>query len=134
MRMKLFADEIKDQRNLENALGEFILLDQTRVDLDASTTVLGCTLWSHIPITASEEVGLRLNDFRQLSQWTVETYNSAHSADATWLDEECAKIRTEEPDRRIIVLTHHAPAMLGTSAPRYENQPTNIKTAFATDM
>jgi len=60
--------------------------------------------------------------------------NSAHRADATWLDEECAKIRTEEPDRRIIVLTHYAPAMSGTSAPRHENQSANIRTAFATDM
>ena len=133
-RMKLFTDAIKKERDSGSSLGEFTLLDQTRVDLDANTTILGCTLWSHIPSAASEEVGLRLNDFRQIRQWTVETYNAAHLADATWLDEECAKIRAEEPDRRIAVLTHHAPAMAGTSAPRYENEPSNIRTAFATDM
>ena len=132
--MKLFANEIKRQRDSDKSLGEFVLLDQTRVDLDATITVLGCTLWSHISSTASEEVALRLNDFTRIRQWTVETYNAAHIADANWLDEQCAKIRTEEPDRRIIILTHHAPAMSGTSAPRHENQPTAINTAFATDM
>jgi len=132
--MKLFTDEIKKERDSGNSLGEFILLDQTRVDLDANITILGCTLWSHIPGAASEEVGLRLNDFRRIRRWTIETHNAAHMADATWLDRECAKIRAEEPDRRIAVLTHHAPAMSGTSAPHHEKEPSNIRTAFATDM
>ena len=132
--LKSFADEIQKERTAEKILGEFILMDKTRVDLNATTTILGCTLWSHIPSAASEDIGLRLNDFKRIREWTVETHNAAHVADANWLDQECTKIRTAEPDRLIVILTHHAPAMSGTSAPRYENQPINIKTAFATDM
>ena len=133
-KMKGFAGEIMQQRDTDKSIGEFILLDRTRVDLDATVTILGCTLWSHIPSAASEEVERRINDFKRIRQWTVKTHNAAHMADATWLDRECAKIRAEEPDRRIIVLTHYAPAISGTSSPRHGNQSSNIRTAFATDM
>ena len=98
------------------------MLDQTRVDLDATITILGCTLWSHI------------NVFKRIRQWTFKTHNAAHMADVTQLDGECEKIRSEEPDHRIIVLTHYAPAISGTSSPRHGNQSSNIRTAFAADM
>jgi hypothetical protein len=133
-RMKGFSSEIRRQRDMDKSIGEFILLDQTRVDLDATITILGCTLWSHIPSAASEEVECRIKDFKRIRQWTVKTHNAAHMGDATWLDRECAKIRVEEPDRRILVLTHYAPATSGTSSPWHGNQSSNIRTAFATDM
>jgi hypothetical protein len=130
--MKLFADEMHKQRILDNSQGEFIFLDRTRYDLTDDVTILGCTLWSHIPPTASEVVRRRLNDFKRIDQWSVERHNLAHFTDADWLDSECAKIKAEEPGRRIVIFTHYAPAIQGTSAPAHQNSPVN--SAFATDM
>jgi hypothetical protein len=133
--MNLFVEQTQKQRDLDSPQGEFILLDQTRYDLNADITILGCTLWSHIPPAASEEVGRRLNDFRRIHQWSVERHNAAHASDVAWLDSECAKIRAAEPGRRVVVLTHHAPAVSGTSAPQHEGSTSSsLRTAFATDM
>jgi hypothetical protein len=132
LRMISFADEMQKKRSFDSSQGEFILLDQTRYDLTDDVTVLGCTLWSHIPPTASEVVGRHLNDFRKICQWSVESHNSAHSADAAWLDRECAKIKAEEPGRRVVIFTHHAPAIYGTSAPAHQNSV--VSSGFATDM
>jgi len=130
--MKSFAANMQEKRLADQSLGEFIFLNQTRYDLNDNVTILGCTLWSNVPSSASHEVSLRLNDFRKIKSWTTETHNAAHIADAEWLDRECAKLRNEQPERRIIILTHHAPAIQGTSAPQYQGG--SVNTAFATDM
>jgi len=132
VRVTLFADQMQKQRSSDHTQGEFIFLDQTRYDLTDDVTILGCTLWSHIPQTASEIVGRSLKDFKTIHQWSIESHNSAHTADAAWLDRECAKIRAEEPGRRIVIFTHHAPAVYGTSPPEHQNSP--ISSGFATDM
>ena len=43
-----------------------------------------------------------------------------------------ADIAREEPHRRVVVMTHHAPTVEGTSDPKYAGGPTN--SAFATEM
>jgi predicted phosphodiesterase len=131
-RINLFADQMRQQRSLDNSKGEFIFLDRTRYDLTDDITILGCTLWSHIPPTASDALRCRLNDFKRISQWSVESHNSAHFTDANWLDSECSKIKAEEPDRRVVIFTHYAPVIHGTSAPEHQSSLTN--SAFATDM
>lgn len=117
-----------------DSIGEFILLDRTRYDFNEHVTILGCTLWSKIPESQAEIVSYRVNDFRSIQNWSVESHNAAHTADAEWLDCECNRIRQEEPHRKIIIFTHHAPSFEGTSAPRYNTTTNSIRCAFATDM
>src|SRR5882762_2018654 len=132
-RMNAFIDQMRKKRTPDNKnYGEFILLDRTRYDISDDLTILGCTLWSHIPPAASEVLFRKLNDFRRIREWSVEAHNSAHSTDAEWLDHECAKIKAEEPGRRVVIFTHHAPAVQGTSAPEHQSSPMN--SGFATDM
>lgn len=45
--------------------GRFILLHQNRYDLDATTTLLGCPLWSAISPTQANEARIRLTDFNE---------------------------------------------------------------------
>lgn len=128
----MFSENVKRRRIRDSGLGEFILLDRTRHDLDENITILGCTLWSLIPPAAGEQARARLKDFKRIKDWTVETHNSVHTTEVNWLERECLKIRQEEPNRRIFIFTHYAPLMHGTSAPDKEGSP--LACCFATDM
>ncbi|TDL22739.1 hypothetical protein BD410DRAFT_788042 [Rickenella mellea] len=134
--MTAFAAKMQHKRlstKKGSALGEFIVLDQTRYDLTPNITILGCTLWSHIPPGAADTVRLLLNDFKRITgNWNVETHNAAHLSDAEWLDAQCALIKNEEPGRRVVIFTHHAPMIEGTSKPAHSHS--DLNTAFATDM
>jgi hypothetical protein len=123
---------MRAQRLSDPTLGTFIFLDQTRFDLSEDVTVLGCTLWSSIPSASADAVSGSLNDFRLVQNWTIENYNIAHAADLNWLTNECATIRAQEPHRRIVVLTHHAPTRHGTCAPKYADSL--VAPAFATEL
>jgi len=131
-RLTAFSQRITSQRITNSALGEFVFLNRVRYDLSKEITVLGCTLWSHVPETALYPVSRGLNDFHQVKHWTINDYINAHAQDVKWLEEQCMEIKTKEPARRIIILTHHAPTFQNTSAPQYRNSP--VASAFATEM
>ncbi|KIJ34642.1 hypothetical protein M422DRAFT_34990 [Sphaerobolus stellatus SS14] len=130
--IKKFSEDVRKERVTNVALGKFIFLDQTRYDLTDGVTILGCTLWSHIPSTAAELASLQVNDFKRIKEWSVERHNAAHLADAEWLGKTCTEIRETEPHRRIVIMTHHAPLMQGTSSLQHQGGLMNC--AFATDM
>ncbi|PGH02698.1 hypothetical protein AJ79_07577 [Helicocarpus griseus UAMH5409] len=73
--------------------------------------VLGCTLHSHIPPESEEQVSFGLNDFSGIDDWTVQEHNAAHAVDLAWLNEQVASISATEPERKIVIFTHHSPAM-----------------------
>lgn len=123
---------MRAQRLCDPTIGTFIFLDRTRFDLSDQVTILGCTLWSHIPPAHADVVQHNLRDFQRVKDWNLDTYNRAHEQDLQWLTNECAAIRAQEPHRRVIVLTHHAPTKIGTSAPKYEDSP--INSAFSTEL
>jgi len=77
-------------------------------------------------------VSRSLNDFYAVSGWTLEKYNDAHAQDVKWLEEQCATIKAQEPGRRVVILTHHAPTFHNTSAP--EHRGGILNSAFATEM
>lgn len=126
--MRTFSEEVA----ADDTLGEFVLLDRSRYDLNDSVTILGCTLWSHVPDEHVDFVSSRLSDFANINDWNVTHHNAAFARDAEWLDLEVNRIHEEEPHRRIIVFTHHAPSMEGTRSARHVASP--IGYAFATDM
>jgi hypothetical protein len=123
---------MKSIRASNPAVGEFIFLNRTRYDLTAEVTILGCTLWTDVPPAAREVVGRALNDFRQVNDWTLEKHLAAHAQDVEWLGQQCEEIRTKEPRRRIVILTHHAPTFEGTSKPEHKGSP--VASGFATEM
>lgn len=112
-------------------IGTFHFLDQTRIDLSPSVTILGCTLWSHIPPESAEIVGACINDFRQVENWSVRRYNEAHNADVQWLEVELSRL-ANEPARKVVILTHYSPVYDGTSDPRHKGSP--INSGFSTEM
>lgn len=123
---------------------KLVLLHRRRFDVpDSDVTILGCSLWSHITDSARELVSAKVNDFRRISEWTTSSHNAEHTNDLKWLREQVKMIQQEESraakenrqsqsKRKILIVTHHAPSIKGTSEPRFEGS--EINTAFATDL
>jgi predicted phosphodiesterase len=111
--------------------GKVVLLHRSRWDdPDSNLTILGCTLWSSIPEDIFDDVRAKVKDYQRIISWTPQHHNAAHVKDVTWLKEQVSQATAEK--RRIMVVTHHAPCITGTSHPKYENNPWTP--AFATDL
>jgi predicted phosphodiesterase len=111
--------------------GKVVLLHRSRWDdPDSDLTILGCTLWSSIPEDIFDVVRAKVKDYQRINGWTPQHHNAAHAKDVTWLKEQVSQATAEK--RRIMVVTHHAPCIKGTSHPKYENNPWTP--AFATDL
>lgn len=127
-----FATALSTAKKLEKEPcleGKLSVLQQTRIDLPDAITILGCTLWSHVPDEAKEIVEEKVNDFRRIDNWTVDSHNDAHKSDLTWLRAELDNI---DPGRSVLVVTHHAPSVMETSRPEHLKNPWT--SAFATDI
>ena len=113
-----------------------ILLDRTRWDdPNSQLSILGCTLWSDIPDDSSSIVKSRINDFKRINDWSVQKNNGLHREDVAWLREQVHLISSQNTDdngRRLLVATHHAPCVDGTSRPEQVANPWTC--AFATDL
>ena len=120
--------------------GRLMVLHRRRVDIPGiDVTILGCTLHSRIsPGAAREAVQSKVKDFQRIEGWTVDDHNAEHEKDVTWLRREVERIHEEEKTtargrrRRVVVVTHYAPCVHGTSDPRHVNNAWN--SAFATDL
>ncbi|RDK36848.1 hypothetical protein M752DRAFT_322083 [Aspergillus phoenicis ATCC 13157] len=71
--------------------------------------------------------------------WSVDDHNARHDSDYSWLTKEIHSIheenRTVAKDskrRSILVVTHHAPSLQGTSNPRHAQSPWSV--AFGTNI
>ncbi|CAI7612132.1 unnamed protein product [Penicillium bialowiezense] len=117
--------------------GRLVLLHQTRYDIPGSNvTILGCTLWSNVPENARDIVSLKIQDFSKIQDWSVSDHNETHQTDLSWLLDQIESIqdnnKTQKVKRSILVVTHHAPSLQGTSSPQNTNNPWTP--AFATDI
>ena len=116
--------------------GKLKVLIRDRVDMDPSLgiIILGCTLHSRIPEEIKDVVQMKVNDFKHIEGWTVKSHNSEHQQDVEWLRREIHNIRNEKdlPKRDILVITHHAPTVQGTSKPSDLANPWSC--AFSTDL
>ena len=106
------------------------LLNCTRHDFPTTGfRVVGATLWSEVP-PDSADVQCFIQDYRRIMWWSVGANNAAHLVERRWLD---AEITLAEADGvRLVVVTHHAPLLKGTSRPEHEGGPLNC--AFASDL
>lgn len=92
--------------------GRFVFLDRERFDLSGTVTILGCVLFSQVEKEQEETVSFGLNDFYHIEEWTVEQHSAVHRKDLEWLNEQVVKIEMSEPERKIVVLTHHSPTVM----------------------
>ncbi|CAK7234087.1 hypothetical protein SCUCBS95973_008815 [Sporothrix curviconia] len=131
-RVRQFSERMERLR-ARSTIGRFVFLDQTRHDMDGTTTILGCTLFSSVAEAQEAAVASRLVDFRNIRDWTVADHNAAHADDVQWLNAQVASIEEKEPDRNIFIFTHHCPTVdERTIAPQNRNSP--VSSGFATDL
>lgn len=89
---------------------------------------IGTTLWSYIPEEHENEMFEYLNDFRMIVNWTPKIHNQTFNKNYVWLKDRvdyCSKLG------KVVVITHHAPLIVGTSNPEYEKEITTC--GFASD-
>ncbi|KAI0651953.1 Ser/Thr protein phosphatase protein [Trametes meyenii] len=113
----------------EEPFGRFVLLNRTRYDLSSTVTVLGCTLWSRLDFGS---IVATIRDFEHIHDFTPTTYRSLHKQDLAWLEQSIADIAAHEPHRKVIVMTHHAPTVDGTSNPQHTGSLTS--SAYHTEL
>jgi len=130
-RMNTFADCMKREYG-----NRFIFLDRRRHDISPTVTLLGCTLWTRILEEQYSEVVFGMtdfNEFRGIRDWTPQDHLDEHQKDLEWLNAEVARIQTKEPERQVVILTHHSPTLDHRSvAPRH--QGSRVSSGFATDL
>eukprot|EP00035_Acanthoeca_spectabilis_P018442 m.391573 g.391573 ORF g.391573 m.391573 type:complete len:313 (+) comp16760_c1_seq7:3989-4927(+) len=114
------------------------LLDNDGVTLDG-VRVLGSTLWSDVPPSATQAVERGLNDYHRIfigaeggvpRRLRVADTNRLHAEAVAWIERETAEAK--ERGLSVVVLTHHTPSFRGTSNPVYAGSP--IASAFSTDL
>ncbi|RYP78941.1 hypothetical protein DL769_003106 [Monosporascus sp. CRB-8-3] len=126
------ARRLSEEPSLASTL---ILLNRTRWDDPGSRlTILGCTLWSAIPEEAYGIVESKVNDFKKIHKWTAQKHNEVHAEEAAWLRKQVTQMASQDDKakRRLLVATHHAPCVEGTSRPEHSRNP--WMPAFATDL
>ncbi|KAL4723862.1 hypothetical protein ACLX1H_009507 [Fusarium chlamydosporum] len=115
--------------------GKLVLLDRNRWDdPDSKLTIVGATLWSKIDSSAAEIVTLRVSDFKKISGWSVARHNEHHDRDLAYLSKTVTELSDlpSESQRTVLVVTHHAPCVAGSSKPAHANAP--FRSAFSTDI
>ncbi|KAE9364662.1 hypothetical protein N431DRAFT_354548 [Stipitochalara longipes BDJ] len=85
-----------------------------------NVSILGCTLWSN---RRKDQPQTAMFD-RSIVGNSSAKNNGRHRRDLMWLKSEIRNIRENEKDadRVIIVMTHHAPCITGTSTPDKDGQ------------
>ncbi|KAJ5974554.1 hypothetical protein N7481_011764 [Penicillium waksmanii] len=130
-KLESFKNEIEVSTG--QALGKFVILNQTRYDITSDITLLGCTLFSKISEEQIENVNFGLNDYYHIDDWTVDDHQKAHLSDLAWLNLQLDPISTSEPDRKVIVRTHYChTANEMANDPRHATS--RISSGFITDL
>ena len=81
----------------------------------------------------AKEVADRFVDFKDLVDWEVGDHNDCHQADLQWLNNEVEKISMEDPERKIIILTHYSPSVdERTRNPKFKMS--TVESGFRTDL
>ncbi|KAL2168005.1 hypothetical protein VTG60DRAFT_540 [Thermothelomyces hinnuleus] len=137
MREKDYETGLAEARRLAQeptlASGLMLLHRARWDDLDSDLNVLGCTLWSAVPEAARGIVEAKVNDFKKIEQWTAARHSAVHEEEVAWLRRQTAQVASGSMGkRRLLVATHHAPCVEGTSRPEHVANPWTP--AFATDL
>ena len=92
--------------------------------------IAGATLWSRVEGAGASDVRCFIADYRRIGRFGVADGNAQHDLDVAWIRGEIAL--AEAGGYRLVVVTHHAPSLKGTSAPAHDASPLN--SAFATAL
>lgn len=126
------VEKAKELEREEVLHGKLTVLDRNRWDDPHSNlTIVGATLWANIAPSAEDIVTLRVSDYKLIKSWSVAKQNTCHARDLAYLTTTLTSLNVSS-QRTVLVVTHHAPCIHGTSRPEHVKSP--WKTAFSTDV
>jgi hypothetical protein len=153
--MEEYYDSIEDMENIAKKFDNVHFMNKTSflytnpADETDIVRILGATLWSYIPDEEKSYIKRAMNDYHLVSirpkkettgnscddlaprrKLTPDDTNRFHEEEVAWLEEQITKAETN--NENVVILTHHAPLLNGTSAPEFDDSPNAV--AFATDL
>jgi hypothetical protein len=103
--------------------GRLEVLHRTRSDIAGTNfTLLGCSLWSHIPEAEEEAVLKKAEEFdtqNGIKEWDVAKHNREHQRDLTWLRKEVGETGTRE----VIIVSSFTPDLKESMPPWQVGSP-----------
>lgn len=93
----------KDTKHLAN----FKCLNNNYVEIGEDIVVIGATLWSDIDPASRHIIEAQMNDYRIIDNFGTEKSVKEHIFSRDYIE----YMLKEYKDRKVIVLTHHAPSM-----------------------
>jgi DNA repair exonuclease SbcCD nuclease subunit len=124
---------LEDTLASDPCLANVSLLDNGLREV-SGVVFLGSTLWSWIPDEHLELVQRQINDYHSIFaepgvKLTPTLSRDLYLKNVEWLQE---TMRATDPEKPLVVITHHAPCVRHTSHPRFEDSPRTC--AFASDL
>ena len=119
---------VEEAREVLAARGATLLHRDSVVE--GKLRIAGTTLWSRVEGPGAYDARRFISDYRRIGGFTVAQNNALHDADVAWLRSEISLAEAE--GSKLVVVTHHAPSLRGTSHPKHAGGPLNC--AFATDL
>lgn len=126
-------------KNICDSHNNLIFLEKTSwVCPEEQVRICGTTLWSYIPEQLEKQAMLAMNDYHVCKIKDVNGIRNFTTKDTVkWFNESLNWIKSElkqaeQLNQTVVMLTHHAPLVSGTSHPRYDGNWLNC--AFATNL
>ena len=128
-------DCLDEAQKICSMASNLVLMNKTSLLING-VRVLGTTLWSKVTPQQYKDISQQLNDYRLIYRdatraLTIEDTCAWFEDEYAWLQQEVAQ-SIARGEQNTLVLTHHAPAMRGTSDSMYDDSP--INSAFCTDL
>lgn len=129
-------DEIKIMyKNFCKQYNNVYLLDNEVVEIDG-TVFIGSILWSSIPHHLREYAESHLSDFRKIKSFIPKSqgyylYSYMHMIACHFIETNLQKYSSQ--NKKIVVVTHHAPYKCGTSKPHHESNEVGT-CGYASDL
>ena len=106
-------------------------LNKSGYDLpEGRVRIIGATLWSYVTDAQRSDVQCFIADYRYIKDWTIDKNNVEYCKTVAYLKEEIGNAKAN--GQRLVVVTHHAPAIEGTSPPLHDKS--RLKSAYASDL
>lgn len=132
---EIYGNSIENtEKNIIDIVKKFknvVYLEKSFHDIpNTNYRILGTTLWSDLNYKHKYEISESLNDFYQIKNFDFYTYKNEYSKSLEFLTKEIEN--NKSINKTLIIITHHAPLIEGTSNPIYKES--NINSCFSSDL
>ncbi|KAK6957408.1 hypothetical protein Daesc_000193 [Daldinia eschscholtzii] len=134
--IRKFGERAKGLRDRDSEYGEFVFLDNSRYDLsDENITILGATMFTNPPRDQMFRLDTYYRNELEIRSWTSRQHIEAHLETIAYLSREVDQLAKQDPERSIIILTHHCPTLSSQAIGRgHKPDVEGLRYRFAADL